>query len=180
IDGVPMNNASSTSSNTLFSQQDYGDAISNLNPEDIESVQVLQGASAAALYGSQAANGVILVTTKKGKKGVSTAQFSSTATFENPIGLPENQTGYGQREPGVSNESWGPPITNGSNAHISDFFNTGANYLNSLSISPGSELGQIYLSYRNTHAKGSAPENPLNRKSCNVRPTTQLFNDKLS
>lgn len=180
IDGVPMNNASSTSSNTLFSQQDFGDAISNLNPEDIESVQVLQGASAAALYGSQAANGVILVTTKKGKKGSSSVQLSSTATFENPIGLPENQTGYGQREPGVSNESWGAAITNGKNTHISDFFNTGVNYLNSLSISTGSEIGQLYFSYGNTHAKGIVPENRLNRNNFNLRATTQLFNDKLS
>ena len=180
IDGIPMNNSSSTSSNTLFSQQDFGDAISNLNPGDIESIQVLKGASAAALYGSQAANGVILVTTKKGRKGVSSINFSSTTTLESPISLPKNQTTYGQKVPGVSTESWGAKITNGTDRHFSDFFETGKNFVNSLSISNGNNQGQFYVSYANTKATGIVPENKLTRHNANLRGTTQLLNDKLS
>lgn len=180
IDGVPMNNAASTSANTLFSQQDFGDAISNLNSEDIESIQVLKGASAAALYGSQAANGVILISTKKGKKGTARIDVSSTATFDNPIALPENQTTYGQRDPGVTNESWGAAITNGKNSHIKDFFNTGTNFLNSVSVSAGNELGQVYLSYANTAAKGIVPENDMLKHNINLRGTAQLFKGKLT
>ncbi|MGI8635329.1 MAG: TonB-dependent receptor plug domain-containing protein, partial [Segetibacter sp.] len=95
IDGVPMSNANGPQGTSLNGTRDAGDAISNINPEDIESLQILKGASAAALYGSQAANGVILITTKKGRKGAASVNFTSTATFSNPILLPELQTNYG-------------------------------------------------------------------------------------
>lgn len=180
IDGIPMNNSANGSGNSLFSAQDFGDAISNLNQEDIENIEILKGASAAALYGSQAANGVILVTTKKGRRGTAKIDFTSSTTLENHIGLPENQTTYGQRVPGVTNESWGDAITNGSDSHIRDFFNTGKNYLNSLSISTGNDMGQLYISYANTRANGTVIENDLTKHNISVRGTSQLFNNKLS
>ncbi|GAB3809073.1 TonB-dependent receptor [Spirosoma humi] len=179
IDGIPMNNAMGTQGTTLFGATDGGDAISNLNPEDIESMQILKGASAAALYGSQAANGVILISTRKGKKGTAKIDFSSTATFENPIGLPQTQTGYGQTSPGV-NDSWGAKITNGSNRHIRDFFRTGTNYLNSLSVSNGNDVSQFYISYANTKSGGIVPKNDLTRHNINLRGTTHLLNNKLT
>lgn len=180
IDGIPMNNTSSSSSNTLFSQQDFGDAISNLNQDDIENIEILKGASAAALYGSQAANGVILVTTKRGAVGSSKVDFSSTLSVENNIGLPVNQTTYGQVKPQVSNESWGAPITNGSNSHIKEFFRTGKDYLNSLSISSGNETGQLYISYANTKANGTVIENDLTKHNVSLRGTSQILNNRLS
>src|SRR5690606_12780331 len=154
--------------------------FADYNAEDIESLQVLQGASAAALYGSQAANGVILITTKKGKFGVTAIDFSSTATFDNPMLLPELQTNYGQ---GVKdgaldvsiNDSWGPKITNGSDAHIKNFFNTGQNYINSLSISSGNETQRVYLSYANTFSKGMVPNFDFKRDNITVRGNTQIF-----
>ncbi|CAN5921945.1 TonB-dependent receptor [soil metagenome] len=179
IDGVPMNNAMGPQGASLYGAQDFGDAISNLNPEDIESVQILRGPSAAALYGSQAANGVILITTKGGRKGIARIDFTSSAIFENPIGLPQVQTIYGQNNPSV-NDSWGSKITNGSDAHLKDFFDTGQNYMNTLSISNGNDLGQFYVSYANTKAKGIVPENDLTKHNLNLRGTTQLLNDKLS
>jgi TonB-linked SusC/RagA family outer membrane protein len=150
-----------------------------LNPEDIESIQVLQGASAAALYGSRAVNGVILITTKKGKKGVAKINFSSNVSFESPSDLPKLQTGYGQTIP-TQNDSWGAAITNGSDEHLKEFYNTGVTNINSISISNGNDVAQIYLSYANTKATGIAPENHLNKHNFTVRMTSQLFNDKLS
>ncbi|MGV3502614.1 MAG: SusC/RagA family TonB-linked outer membrane protein [Adhaeribacter sp.] len=184
IDGIPMNNANGPQGTTLFGTRDAGDAISNLNPEDIESISVLKGASAAALYGSQAANGVILVTTKKGRKGVSAVSFSTTTTFEKPIALPQVQTTYGQGTGGVENlninDSWGKKIANGSDSHLKDFFETGKTFVNSLSVTSGNDLGQFYVSYANTNASGIVPNNDYNRHNINLRGTTQLFNNKVS
>lgn len=184
IDGIPMNNANGAQGSTLFDTRDAGDAISNLNPEDIENISILKGASAAALYGSQAANGVILVTTKKGRKGFASINFSSTANFENPIALPQVQTTYGQGYGGAANtavnDSWGPKITNGSDKHLKDFFQTGKTFVNSLSITNGNDIGQFYVSYANTKANGIVPQNDYNRHNVNLRGTTQLFQNRLS
>lgn len=180
IDGVPMSNANGPQGTSLNGTRDAGDAISNINPEDIESLQILKGASAAALYGSQAANGVILITTKKGRKGVASVNFTSTATFSNPILLPELQTNYGQGAGGAANtainDSWGPKITNGSDKHIKNFFQTGHNYINSLSISNGNEISQFYLSYANTTATGIVPLNTYSRHNVTLRGSTKVFN----
>jgi TonB-linked SusC/RagA family outer membrane protein len=150
-----------------------------LNPEDIESIQVLQGASAAALYGSQAANGVILISTKKGKKGVSNIVFSSSVNFESASDLPKLQTKYGRTDP-AQNDSWGAIVTNGSDRHLKEFYNTGVTNINSVSISNGNDVAQVYLSYSNTAASGIVPENHMMKHNFNVKATTQLYNDKLS
>ncbi len=155
------------------------DILSNYNPEDIESIQVLKGASAAALYGSEAANGVILVNTKKGMHGVSKVEFSSTFTVENAVDLPKLQTSYGQTNPNF-NDSWGERISNGSDSHLKEFFEPGQTMINSVSFSNGSEIGQIYMSYSNTNASGILPENDLEQNNFTVRLTSQFFNDKLS
>ncbi len=158
--------------------------FADYNPEDIESLQVLQGASAAALYGSQAANGVILITTKKGKLGAPVVSFTSTATFDKPTALPEIQTEYGNGIGGVApttplNDSWGPKITNGSDAHIKDFFQTGSNYINSLSISSGTEQNKVYFSYGNTASESMLPGYKYNRNNMTVRGSSQLFDNKI-
>ncbi len=158
--------------------------FADYNPDDIESLQVLQGASAAALYGSQAANGVILITTKKGKLGTPVVNFSSTATFDRPTALPEIQTQYGNGNGGVAattpvNDSWGPKITNGSDAYIKDFFQTGTNYINSISISSGTEQNKVYFSYGNTASESMLPGYKYNRNNMTVRGSSQLFDNKI-
>ncbi|HSI75483.1 MAG TPA: SusC/RagA family TonB-linked outer membrane protein [Lunatimonas sp.] len=155
------------------------DILSNYNPEDIESIQILKGASAAALYGSEAANGVILVNTKKGSRGVSTVEFSSNLTVENAVDLPQLQTSYGQTDPNF-NDSWGERITNGSDRHLKEFFQPGTTFINSLAFSSGSEIGQLYMSYSNTKANGILPENDLKQNNFTVRLTSQFFDDRLS
>ncbi|MFL9481962.1 SusC/RagA family TonB-linked outer membrane protein [Chitinophagaceae bacterium LWZ2-11] len=196
IDGVPMNNtvtSQSTASNTGGTSYgattayggsnayDGGDPISNLNPDDIESISVLKGASAAALYGSQGANGVILVTTKSGKTGRSQVDFSSGYTFEKAAYKPKFQNDYGQSPTGGAGQpqSWGAKITNGRD-NTSDFFQTGENLVNSISLSAGGEKMQTYFSYANTAAKGIEPGNKLSRNNINLRETGRFFNDKLT
>ena len=193
IDGVPMNNSSSSqqvssTGNSSTSQPnsayggsssyDGGDPISNLNPEDIASISVLKGGSAAALYGSQAANGVIIVTTKSGEAGKAKVNFSSSFGIDKVASEPKFQNGYGQTAAG-STQSWGPAITNGQD-NLKSYFQTGHNYTNSISLSAGSEKLQTYFSYANTTATGTQPGNELSRHNVNLKETGSFFNDKLT
>ena len=153
IDGVPMLNSvseqafSAMGGNNDAGNRDSGDGISNLNPDDIESMSILKGASAAALYGSQAANGVILITTKKGKAGMQRVTFSSNLTVDHAICLPEYQNRYG-----ASGEtSWGAENA-GMKVYdnVGDYFGNGVTATNSLSVMAGKEKMQTYFSYANT------------------------------
>ncbi len=184
IDGIPMSNANGPQSSDLWGTRDGGDAISNLNPEDIESINVLTGASASALYGSEAANGVILITTKHGRAGVSAVNVSSSVNFSRPMVLPELQTSYGRGSKGqlntTINDSWGPKIDHGSDAHLKDFFLTGKDFVNSVSVTNGNDKLQYYISYANTHATGIVPNNSYNRNNFTMKGTTHAFNNKLS
>ena len=165
IDGVPMFGAS--------------DLLANINSEDIEDIEVLKGASASALYGSRAANGVILIVTKKGKSGAPKINVSSQYTVEQPVDLPQYQTNYGQTDPKF-NDSWGAKITNGSDAFVRDFFKNGQTWENGVAVSSGNDLAQLYLSYNNTNAKGILPKNDLTRNNFTLKGATQLFNKRLS
>ncbi len=179
IDGMPMSCGGSQSTNGLGSSWDRGgDGISNLNPQDIESINVLKGASAAALYGSSAANGVILITTKKGKAGETKVNFSSTFTMDNTLYLAKLQNSYGQTAPG-SEESWGDPVSSAPD-NTSDFFKTGTNYVNTLSFSSGNQKMQTYLSYSNTSSRGIQEDNKLCRHNLSLRQSANFFDDKLT
>lgn len=196
IDGIPMQNSgngangSEPGTNVFGSQtgnRDGGDITSLINPDDIESMTILKGASAAALYGSQGANGVILITTKSGKEGTIKVNFNSTFTIENVVSLPELQTEYqsasvGQPidpDGGVADpKSWGPKTGNLSNT-VDDFFETGHTATQSVSLSAGNEKAQTYFSFANTSAGGVIPENRLNRNVLNIRETASFLDDKI-
>lgn len=185
IDGVPMNNNSVAGqpTNIFGGERDPGDPISLINPEDIESMSVLKGASAAALYGSQAANGVILITTKSGKNGRTSVDFSSSAQIETPAVLPDFQNNYGRGSNGTSNTgntSWGPQLQTPGTNDVNSFYSTGTNFTNSIAFSRGNEHGQTYLSYANTSANGLLPENTLNRHNINLKQSANFFDDKLT
>ncbi len=186
VDGVPINNQTLASQpdNVFGGQRDGGDPISLINPEDIENISVLKGASAAALYGSQAANGVILVTTKSGKQGRTTINFSSSAQIEQAVSTPKFQNQYGQGSGGKNSNtsvfSWGDK-TNGANYdNVGEFFRTGSNFTNSLTLSGGNEKNQTYFSYANTLAKGILPENDLMRHNFNLKESASFFDNKLT
>ncbi|PWV47704.1 SusC/RagA family TonB-linked outer membrane protein [Chitinophaga sp. S165] len=181
IDGVPMNNSLTNQPNSSFggsAAYDGGDPISNLNPDDIESISVLKGASAAALYGSQGANGVILITTKSGKAGRTVINFSSGLTLSNVAYKPEFQNNYGQTN-ATNTQSWGSKIS-GAQDNLSSFFQTGQNLTNSISLAGGSDKMQTYFSYANTAAKGIEPKNKLSRNNITFKETGHFLNDKLT
>ena len=150
IDGIPMlNNRTGQQGNVFGGGVDSGDGISNINPDDIESISVLKGASAAALYGSQAANGVILITTKKGTSGKPKVTISSSYTMDKAILLPELQYRYGQTSEGAE-FSWGGAVS--ANDHVADFYDTGNTFINSIGVSGGTANSTSYFSYSNTKA----------------------------
>lgn len=183
IDGIPMANPVTTQMTGVNGGRDGGDALSNINPDDIASINVLKGASAAALYGSMAANGVIMITTKKGQEGTVKATFSSNTTLETPLVLPELQSRYGAKLTGsaLSYKSWGDKITEApAKNRLSDFFRVGMNLINSVSFSGGTKMAQTYFSYANTTAKGIVPTNDFMRHNVTLREVMHLFDDKLT
>ncbi|WP_073343736.1 TonB-dependent receptor [Bacteroides congonensis] len=183
IDGVPMLNNSTESTATVMGgendgvNRDAGDGVSNLNPEDIESMSILKGASAAALYGSQAANGVILITTKKGKAGMQKVTFSSNLTVDHAISLPEFQNSYGRMEGGTS--SWGKEGNLTDYNNVDNFFSNGVTAINTVSFMGGNDKSQTYFSYANTTAKGIIDSNKLQKHNLTFRETASFFNDRL-
>lgn len=182
IDGVAITNTSNANgqpNSTYGGSPDGGDGISNLNPDDIESITVLEGAAAAALYGSQAANGVILVTTKKGKAGKAEINFSSSYTNDVISYKPKFQNEYGVTPNG--NQSWGAKLSAPSSAdNLAAFFQNGNNYTNSINFSSGTEQAQTYFSYANTTANGVQPTNDLRRNNFTFRETGHFLNNKLT
>ncbi|SDT51749.1 TonB-linked outer membrane protein, SusC/RagA family [Mucilaginibacter mallensis] len=182
IDGVPITNNSNTNgqpNSTYGGSPDGGDGISNLNPDDIESMTVLEGASAAALYGSQAANGVILITTKKGKAGKTEINFSSSYTNDAISYKPEFQNEYGVTPKG--NQSWGAKLSTPATAdNVGDYFQHGNNFTNAINLSAGSDVAQSYFSYANTSATGVQPTNSLKRNNFTFRETGHFLNNKLT
>ena len=182
IDGVPMVNAQSGLDMDALAYSgngQTGDATSMLNPDDIESISALTGPSAAALYGSDAANGVILITTKKGAVGKTTVTYNGSFQFSKPLMLPEFQNKYGQTETG-SYYSWGDKLAKPSNYDPEDFFRTGTNFTNSVSVSTGTDKNQTYLSLGATNAGGIIHNNDFDRYNLSVRNTTKLFGEKVT
>lgn len=179
IDGVPIFNSNEGSTSGTFSTQPRGEGISDLNPEDIESMSVLSGPAAAALYGSNAAQGVILITTKKGQEGKAKITISNNSTFSRPFIMPEFQTKYVNR-PGEF-KSWSNNTGSPFGAYDpEDFFNTGTNIQNTITLSVGNSKNQTYLSTATTNAKGIIPNNKYNRYNFTVRNTTSFLDDKMT
>lgn len=182
IDGVPLLNSGSEQPYTAIGgvadggNRDGGDGISNLNPEDIQSISILKGAPAAALYGTQAANGVILITTKKGQAHRQEVLFSSALTLDRAIGLPRFQNRYGVSD-GV--ESWGKRGELEAYDHAGDFFRRGVTAIQSLTISGGNDRMQTYFSYANTSAKGIVPYNHLMRHNFNLKENSSFYEGRL-
>lgn len=139
---------------------------------------VLTGPSAAALYGSSAANGVIVITTKKGKAGRPQISFSNQTTFSSPLKMPEFQTKYGNQPRTYS--SWGGVLATPSSYNPQDFFNTAANTQTNASISVGNEKNQTYASLMHVYANGILPNNSYDKHSVTVRNTTSFLQDRMT
>jgi len=176
IDGIPMINRKGGQPG-MWGGIDGGDGMSQLNPDDIESVNILKGSNAAVLYGSEGANGVVLITTKKGKEGKTDISFSSSSMFESILATPELQYDYGSVA--GAKESWSPTKGNYDKNFVNDFFQTGYNLINTLSINGGNEKTTVYFSYGNTSATGIVPQNKYEKNNLTFKQSTKLFNDKL-
>ena len=175
IDGVPIFNTGKSGGEGLFGEMGGSDAVADLNPDDIASISMMTGPSAAALYGSAAANGVVLITTKKGKTEKTTITVSNSTTFSKAYIMPDMQNRYGTSS-GLF--SWGE-LTN-RRYNPSDFFETGSNVINSVALSTGNTKNQTYLSASTTNSGGILPNNSYNRYNFTARNTTHFLNDKLT
>lgn len=197
VDGIPIDNFTGASNNDYWNPStDMGNGLGDINPEDIESMSVLKGASAAALYGSRAGNGVILITTKTGKKtkglGIT---VSSSVGFESIFTNPEMQSNFGQGSNGIydnrSNGSWGPKITGQSVErwdgvsspmeaydNVENYFGNGLNVNNNVSFQQQYENTSIYTSFTNMNDKSLIPGAKLDRTNLLARAVSNFGPDK--
>lgn len=179
IDGIPMPSLATTQPSDLFTGMGQsGDGAANINPDDIESISVLTGSAAAALYGSEAANGVVLITTKKGEldKDLS-IRFSNNTQFSSPFVIPKFQNTYGSETGSFS--SWGEKLETPSSYNPLDFFQTGYSMTNSLSLSTGTRRNITYLSVASLMGEGIIPNNELSRLNISANNSNFLFDDRL-
>ena len=177
IDGIPMSNYMSNSASVgLQVDQPGTDAVADINPDDIESISLLTGPSAAALYGNAAASGVVLITTKKGSEDKTTVTVSNSTTFSSVYMLPEMQSKYGNAS--GQTVSWGSAVNSGYDPK--KFFNTGANTINTVSLSTGNSRNQTYISATTTNTTGTLPNSKYNRYNFTARNTTKFAKDKLT
>jgi TonB-linked SusC/RagA family outer membrane protein len=199
VDGVPITNNTYTSATNDFGSVQSSDGAGDINADDIESMNVLRGASAAALYGSQAANGVLVIQTKKGKKSGVEVTFNSGIGFEKAWAMPKFQNIYAQgnndtlKDNSLQGASWGPKMTGQSYVdylgnsekatpqpdNVKDFFRTGTNFTNYIGVAAGGEKTQSYLSYTNNYARGIIRNNDLNKHTFTYHIST-TFNKHLS
>lgn len=196
LDGVPVSNSASTSGTRGYNAIDYGNLVQDLNPNDIQSITVLKGPNAAAIYGSRAANGAVLITTKKGTGAREmTISARSDVTFESPLKLPEYQNVYGQGSRGnfsaTTDESWGPKMDAGEMViqplygsepapfvsrpdNVRDFFETGQSVNTSVSLTAGAENANVRLSLSNLDHDGMLPGFRQERTSVGVSGSAGL------
>jgi len=192
IDGVPVDNSTPGQVGNDFGGYNGSDGAANINPDDIESISILKGAAASVLYGSRAANGVILITTKKGAAGSLVVDVNAGAQVESPFTLPYLQNEFGQGNGGSfgarASGSWGPKMNNQALTdwtgksqnmvpqpnNIADFFQMGSSFNNSVGIKGGTDKVQTYFSFTNNRVAGIIPGNALDRNTVNLRISTNL------
>ncbi|MBR3452017.1 MAG: SusC/RagA family TonB-linked outer membrane protein [Muribaculaceae bacterium] len=180
VDGIPMQNLASEQPEGIFAGAGQtGDATANINPDDIESISALTGPTAAALYGANAANGVILITTKRGRTGRVDVTYNGSFQFSRPFVLPRFQNQYGPSETG-SYFSWGEKLATPSDYRPADFFQTGTNIANSVSLSTGTDKNQTYLSLGATNSQGIIHSNNYDRYNVSVRNTTKFLDNRMT
>ncbi|MFD2572801.1 SusC/RagA family TonB-linked outer membrane protein [Spirosoma soli] len=203
INGVPMDNTQRGSAGE-WGGADGGDGLGNLNPDDIETMTVLKGQSASALYGARASNGVILVTTKRGKKGDFAVEYNMNLTADQPVNFTDFQYEYGQGVGGVKpatiaaaqqtgRMSWGAKLDGSmitqfdgkqypyvaQKDNIKNFYRTGSNFTNTVSVTRGGDNGAFRLSLSNLDNKSIIENSGLGRKTINLT-VDQNITSKLS
>ncbi len=209
VDGVPINNANNLTGDALNNQVDYGNRGNDINPDDIETISVLKGPAAAALYGQNASNGAIVITTKHGnrRKGDNkkiNVTYHTSLAFQNILKLPTFQNQYGEgdqdniKDDRRENFSWGLPfdghlrpygqIINGEQLvkpysalpnNVKDFFNTGTTWTNSVSFDGGNEKNAYFVSINALNNSGVIPTTNYNKYNIRLNTSSEIT-DKLS
>lgn len=202
IDGVPMNNSTVSEGTGVYDRKDFGSGALDINPDDIESISVLKGPNAAALYGSRAQNGAIVITTKSGTKDNNLGiDFSSTTMIDvvSDQFLPKFQNQYGQGDYvnnsptyslTTSSNSWGPKMSgqqfdswsgyqdklsySPQNDNVKDFFRTGVKATNTIAFSKGNENISSRFSYTNSQSKGILPGNEQSKHNLFLKSDLKL------
>ncbi|MCQ2174409.1 MAG: SusC/RagA family TonB-linked outer membrane protein [Bacteroidales bacterium] len=180
IDGIPMFTINSgDTKGGVYSNQPGTSSVADINPDDIESISVLTGPSAAALYGSDASNGVVLITTKKGAEGKLKISFNNSTSFSNPAVMPEFQNTYGNIA--GQEQSWGDKLgANAAKFNPMEFFRTGYSIINGLTMSVGNDRNQTYASVSATNSQGILPNSGYDRYNFSIRNTSKFAGDKLT
>jgi TonB-linked SusC/RagA family outer membrane protein len=200
VDGIPIDNTENGTGDNLNNQVDAGNRGNDINPEDVESVTLLKGPAAAALYGTRAANGALIITTKSGKslKGKKSEVIVSSAyNLESILRIPEYQNEYGQggqKAPDSrENFSWGPKFDGqlkpwgqvvegeqrvkpyvGLKNNVKEFFNTGGTFTNNVSFAQNNEKNSFFVSMNNVNQKGIMPGTEYNRTSVKLTGTAEI------
>ena len=181
VDGIPIDNSTNSSLEVASSNR-----ASDINPEDIESISVLKGPAAAALYGIQAAEGAVIITTKKGKEGVSTISYSGSLSTNQILGTPDIQQVYGQgrqidNEEGTiidpeSEFSWGNSISSGEQVYnnLSDFFNSAITQNHNVSYSGGTSKSTLYFSIGDLSQDGTIKSTSYDKTSFKINATSEF------
>jgi TonB-linked SusC/RagA family outer membrane protein len=210
VDGVPISNSSYNGSRTdiINGGVDVGNRAGDLNPDDIESITVLKGAAASALYGQRAKNGAIVITTKRGKPGQKAfLTVNSSVRFDEAFKLPDYQNEYAQGDFGVFDSNnftggWGPNINEVQGQvfpqfpydgvdrplqaypdNVKDFYQTGNTFINSVSLAGGGQETDFRVGYTNLQQKGITPGNTLDRNTVTVNAGSKFgekFNARVS
>lgn len=186
IDGVPMFTTAQEGGTELDSRGTM-DPVADINPEDIESMTVLTGAAAAALYGSAAANGAIVITTKQGQAGKTSVTVTSNTEVFTPFVLPRFQNTFGTGDynsiQGSATRSWGERLNAYNNPNYNprkDYFQLGVTGTETVAISTGNDKNQTYLSASAVNSRGNVPNNRYDRYNFTFRNTTKFLQDKMT
>ncbi|MEO6618545.1 MAG: SusC/RagA family TonB-linked outer membrane protein [Dyadobacter sp.] len=200
IDGIPVGTQTFTSKDGV----DFGNILSQLNPNDIASITILKGGSAGALYGAEGGNGVVMITTKSGKgakKGLGVS-FSTMATVEKPYQFIESQMEFGQGERAYewqydNTDTWGPkldgkfvsdywdikskswkngPMTSSNENRVKAYLQTGTTFTNNIGVTGNYDKGSFRLSLSNMTNKGVMPNTKTQQKSVNFNSQYNITN----
>lgn len=204
IDGVPMQDGMgeqvSADAIVYGGTRSRDDLLSTINPEDIDNMTILKGPNAAALYGSAANNGVIVITTKTGTTGQVKVDISSTTSIDRIATYPHTQKVFGLDANVMASgrlgdlNGWGPKIGSRSAEELAsrpylttsarnaseDFFQTGVTLNNGITLSGGTELSRTYFSYNNTYQEGVVPDNKFLRNNVMLKESFSLFKNRVN
>lgn len=186
VDGLPVSNQTLSQSSLISDQpnrnQDYTNRGADINPDDIETITILKGPEAAALYGIDAGNGAIVITTKKGRKGVGSITYTSNTRFEQIYRFPETQNVYQRGSAGLNattgTAAFGTQYASGTKFYdnVGDFFQTGVSNQHNLSFDAGGENATYRVSFANLDQTGVVPNTNYNRLNLSLNSTAKITN----